>query len=144
MHFIGAGVLLAEFQQSSDLTYRIHDWGRPGRELHIEKAVRALSWKRCESTDLRRRGPGPHALSTPWPFETEQRLIASPTPIGGFERDTILLPLVGRGALRHALGRWEIVPYHCWLLPSGSQAVVEPEEELTVLLCRPMEDDKNH
>lgn len=45
VHAIGAGILLAEIQQNSDLTYRIHDWdrvdaaGRP-RELHLEQAAR--------------------------------------------------------------------------------------------------------
>jgi len=43
IHALGAGVVLAEVQQHSDITYRIHDWGRrtPGgepRDLHIEKA----------------------------------------------------------------------------------------------------------
>jgi mannose-6-phosphate isomerase len=47
VHAIGAGVLLAEIQQNSDLTYRIYDWGRTDAEgkpraLHLEKAVRAM------------------------------------------------------------------------------------------------------
>lgn len=39
IHAIGAGVRIVEFQQSSGITYRIWDWNRPGRELHIEKAL---------------------------------------------------------------------------------------------------------
>jgi mannose-6-phosphate isomerase len=40
LHAIGKGIVLLEVSQSSDLTYRIHDWKRrrPGRELHIGKA----------------------------------------------------------------------------------------------------------
>ena len=43
VHAIGGGVLLAEIQQNSDLTYRIFDWDRTdsaghSRELHLEKA----------------------------------------------------------------------------------------------------------
>jgi mannose-6-phosphate isomerase len=38
VHAIGAGIVLAEIQQNSDVTYRLWDYGRP-RELHIEKAV---------------------------------------------------------------------------------------------------------
>jgi mannose-6-phosphate isomerase len=38
VHAIGAGVQILEFQQSSGITYRIWDWGREGRELHLEKA----------------------------------------------------------------------------------------------------------
>lgn len=49
VHAIGAGVLLAEIQQTSDITYRIYDWNRPGtdgkmRELHTEMAVDAINF----------------------------------------------------------------------------------------------------
>lgn len=44
VHAFGAGVLAAEIQQSSDLTYRLYDYGRVDRqgnqrELHVEKAL---------------------------------------------------------------------------------------------------------
>ena len=47
VHTIGAGVLLAEVQQNSDTTYRIHDWGRSGldgkpRELHLADALSSI------------------------------------------------------------------------------------------------------
>src|SRR5678815_2348230 len=38
VHAIGAGIVLAEIQQNSDVTYRLWDYGRP-REIHVEKAV---------------------------------------------------------------------------------------------------------
>ena len=38
VHAIGAGVLLAEVQENSNVTYRLYDYGRP-RPLHIEKAL---------------------------------------------------------------------------------------------------------
>ncbi len=38
IHAIGAGISLLEFQQNSDVTYRLYDYGRP-RELHLEDAV---------------------------------------------------------------------------------------------------------
>ena len=49
VHAICSGVLLAEVQQSSDVTYRIYDYGRLGldgkpRELHTELAARALDF----------------------------------------------------------------------------------------------------
>jgi mannose-6-phosphate isomerase len=49
IHAIGAGVLLAEIQQTSDVTYRIHDWertdekGQP-RELHTDLALDAIDF----------------------------------------------------------------------------------------------------
>lgn len=50
VHAICSGILLAEVQQSSDVTYRIFDYNRPGmdgkpRELHTELAAEALNFK---------------------------------------------------------------------------------------------------
>ncbi len=42
-HAIGGGILLAEIQQSSDITYRIYDWNR-GRELHTGPAAAAIHY----------------------------------------------------------------------------------------------------
>ncbi|MBI4556421.1 MAG: class I mannose-6-phosphate isomerase [Candidatus Hydrogenedentes bacterium] len=51
VHAIGAGVILAEIQQNSDLTYRLYDWGRvsddrKSRPLHLDKAAKAIHWSR--------------------------------------------------------------------------------------------------
>ena len=48
VHAIGAGLLVAEIQQSSDVTYRLHDWNRTGpdgkpRPLHLEAGLEAVS-----------------------------------------------------------------------------------------------------
>lgn len=50
VHAICGGILLAEVQQSSDVTYRIYDYNRPGmdgkpRELHTELAAEALNFR---------------------------------------------------------------------------------------------------
>jgi mannose-6-phosphate isomerase len=49
VHAIGAGVLIAEIQQTSDITYRLYDWDRKdangiGRELHNDLAVDAINF----------------------------------------------------------------------------------------------------
>lgn len=49
IHAIGAGIVLAEIQQTSDITYRIYDWGRKNkmgrsRELHTELAFDAIDF----------------------------------------------------------------------------------------------------
>lgn len=49
VHAICNGILLAEVQQSSDLTYRIFDYNRPGldgklRELHVDLASEAVDY----------------------------------------------------------------------------------------------------
>lgn len=47
VHAIGGGLLIAEIQQSSNITYRVYDYDRVGkdgkkRELHIEKALEVM------------------------------------------------------------------------------------------------------
>ena len=54
VHAIGAGVLLAEIQQTSDITYRVYDWervdteGNP-RELHNDLALDAINFNMKEN-----------------------------------------------------------------------------------------------
>jgi mannose-6-phosphate isomerase len=48
VHAIGAGLLVAEIQQSSDVTFRLHDWNRVGpdgkpRALHVEEGLEATT-----------------------------------------------------------------------------------------------------
>ena len=62
VHAIGAGILLFEIQQASDLTYRLYDYGRKDskgqpRDLHLDKAL--------EVADLT---PGEHAKLEPKPL----------------------------------------------------------------------------
>ena len=49
IHAIGSGCLIAEIQQTSDVTYRVYDWNRKDekgikRELHTELAMDALNY----------------------------------------------------------------------------------------------------
>lgn len=44
VHAMGPGVVMLETQQTSDLTYRMYDYGRP-RELHLEKSLEAMRLK---------------------------------------------------------------------------------------------------
>ncbi|KLO23298.1 mannose-6-phosphate isomerase [Marinitoga sp. 1197] len=41
VHTLGPNSMMLEIQQTSNLTYRLYDWGRP-REIHIEKGLRVL------------------------------------------------------------------------------------------------------
>lgn len=45
VHAIGGGVTLLEVQQASGITYRLWDWGRPGRELHHEKGLKVSNYE---------------------------------------------------------------------------------------------------
>ena len=48
IHALGPGLMIYEIQQSSDVTYRLYDWGRLGldaqpRALHIEKGLQVAN-----------------------------------------------------------------------------------------------------
>lgn len=67
-HALGAGVLAVEVQTPSDTTFRLYDWGRTERELHVEQAMACVdlgpapaatrrapegqSWEELARTDL--------------------------------------------------------------------------------------------
>jgi mannose-6-phosphate isomerase len=49
IHAIGAGTILVEIQQTSDITYRVFDWNRKepdgnSRDLHIDLAIDAIDY----------------------------------------------------------------------------------------------------
>lgn len=49
VHAICEGVIIAEIQQNSDVTYRVYDYGRP-REIHVEKALDVINFNlQCEN-----------------------------------------------------------------------------------------------
>jgi mannose-6-phosphate isomerase len=60
VHAIGAGVILAEIQQTSDITYRIYDWDRKdesgnSRELHTDLALDAINFDLTDTGLVRRK-----------------------------------------------------------------------------------------
>ncbi|MCH5377608.1 MAG: class I mannose-6-phosphate isomerase [Planctomycetes bacterium] len=88
VHAIGEGILLAEVQQSSDLTFRLHDWGRVGtdgkpREIHIEQSL--------DCTDYSR---GPLGAVTPVVRDNNDVLVEELVrcPYFGIERHTSAKP----------------------------------------------------
>ena len=73
IHAIGAGVLLAEIQQTSDVTYRVYDWGRVDskgnhRELHNDIALEAFDF------DM----PDNYRVNYPRDAQTSTELVSCP------------------------------------------------------------------
>jgi mannose-6-phosphate isomerase len=59
VHAIGAGIVLVEIQQTSDITYRIYDWnrkssGKEKRELHLDLALDAIDFNQIGKSKIRR------------------------------------------------------------------------------------------
>ena len=60
VHAIGAGIVLVEIQQTSDITYRIFDWnrkssGKEKRELHLDLALDAIDFTATGKNKIRRK-----------------------------------------------------------------------------------------
>lgn len=48
VHALGAGVVVAEVQTPSDTTFRVYDWGREGRRLHVGEALECIDFTASE------------------------------------------------------------------------------------------------
>ena len=127
VHAIGAGLLVAEIQQSSDVTYRLFDWNRTGpdgrpRPLHVEAGVEAVT----------RLGPvGPvGAVATADPavrrlvtcefFELDEVRPAGVWSCGGDDRCHFLAVVAGTARLPD---HWSLPPLlagDCVLLPAAA------------------------
>ena len=120
VHAIGKGIMLAEIQDNSDITYRLYDYER-GRELHIQKAIAAADF-RFRGSSLE--GPGTmesqsmsltiHIIRTSLYFESQLERFHTLTCVQGNGRlmynggsteikygDSILIPA--------ALGKYEVL-----------------------------------
>jgi mannose-6-phosphate isomerase len=56
VHAVGGGVVLAEVQQTSDVTLRLFDWNRKGpdgqsRPLHVRESLEAINWSAAGPVD---------------------------------------------------------------------------------------------
>jgi mannose-6-phosphate isomerase len=61
VHTIGGGMVLVETQQTSDITYRLYDYGRP-RELHINDGIAAIKLDTHAGQVVRNNGDDPSVL----------------------------------------------------------------------------------
>ena len=93
VHAIGPGAVLLETQQSSDLTYRMYDYGR-GRELHVEKSLHATRLK-TRAGKVQPVAEGDHSvLIREHYFAMEQWRLAAgeaPSGLGGASRSVQML-----------------------------------------------------
>ena len=69
-HALGAGVLVAEVQTPSDTTFRVYDWGRTGRELHVEQALKCIDFGPADTARYE-----PDAKVTGLVAETTKRVV---------------------------------------------------------------------
>ena len=106
VHALGPGLLIYEIQQSSDVTYRLYDWGRVGldgkpRPLHIDKGVQVSETRFVPAVSH----PDPDAemvelVRGDYFVTTQIRLQAAPRTLDTDGRFQIITCLDGDGVVR--------------------------------------------
>lgn len=149
VHGIGAGILVAEIQESSNVTYRVYDYNRVDkngkkRELHFDKAVRVMNMEalteKNEPSRMIQYEPGcaREILCMCKYFETERIHVQ---PICGFEVNDasfqVILCLEGHGTLRDSNGNQEsFVKGDCLFLLAGSgRCRIQGNTEVLKIRC---------
>jgi mannose-6-phosphate isomerase len=132
VHAIGAGLLVAEIQQSSDVTYRLFDWNRTGpdgrpRPLHIEAGVEAVT--RTGPVDPALRGatadPAVQRLAACEFFALDEVRPHGSWRCGGDGGCHFLAVIAGTASLPDPWSLPQLGPGDCVLLPAsaGEQVV---------------------
>lgn len=130
IHALGAGVLVAEVQTPSDTTFRVYDWaaeyGRSGRELHIEQAMACIDFAPAPAPAAARLPDGVDAarlLKTE--FFTIDEAIVEPGDeliVGADDALAVVLCIEGSGAITSgqlAFPEAPLTPGDTLLLPAA-------------------------
>ena len=146
VHAIGAGVVLAEVQQMSDATFRLHDWGRVAadgqpRQLHKAESLRAIDFAAGPIAPLAT-SPEPipggtrEELSSSAYFALARLNLDGPATVGEPDRFTIVLGLGGSAVVRSGDAEVTLGLGQTLLLPAALGAcAVEPVGRATLLTC---------
>jgi mannose-6-phosphate isomerase len=133
VHAIGPGLVLCEIQQTSDVTYRLYDYGRP-RELHIEKSLAVANLGPHPGPRRPHHlGQGRTLLATSEYFRTEKLAVAAGASLRfrpNSRRLEILIVLTGEGRL----GDLDLKPGNVAILPATGPTVdLVAETPLTLI-----------
>ncbi len=146
IHSIGAGCLICEIQQASDITYRIYDFGRTDaqgnpRQLHVHEAKEAIDF----SVGSYRTHPEPllnrttELLHSPY-FTTSLCKIDRPLTYSLVSLDSFVIVVCVRGGCTVRCGEEEVhLPAFHSLLASASCDALDflPHGEADILVCHP-------
>jgi mannose-6-phosphate isomerase len=146
VHAMGPGVVILETQQTSDLTYRMYDYGRP-RELHLEKSLEAMRLKtragKIAPVHFSENGVNGHTvLIDEKYFEIERWTLAAGDAPGGLTAETgaVQIFFIASGAVRVSADGGEAFPVgRCELTvvpaaASGAKFNVESPAEVVRIL----------
>jgi mannose-6-phosphate isomerase len=144
LHAIGEGILLAEVQQTSDITYRVFDWNRldqsgQPRPLHVEQAFQSINFQRGPVDLLHpqsRQSPG-HKIEDLLEsscFTIRRHHAAKLLRLPALNRAQILIILEGSGHLDCSAETFELAPGKTLLVPAAaSDCEIVLDQEMTFL-----------
>jgi len=144
VHAIGKGVLIAEIQQASDVTYRLYDYDRVNgdgnrRALHLDEAMAALDFSFCRDyKSLYRK-----TLNAPVPVVscehfTTNILEYSESVVRNYSFDSFVIHVCVHGAYRidYGLGWLDVRMGDCVLIPAAIRIVsLDTEMGFKILEC---------
>jgi len=145
VHAISAGVTILEVQQNSDTTYRLWDWGRPGREMHVEQALKVIRFGDPERAPIRPRWYREEEfqvahLARSKHFGMNALRIRTPVRRSTQSQFQLYAVLAGGGTLRWQEREYALARGDVWLVPaSASYHHFTPAGELLLvnMLWRP-------
>jgi len=143
VHAIGAGVLLAEIQQTSDITYRIYDYNRVDaktglkRELHNEQARAAIDYTaqtRYDTSYRLEKNVSSPIVHTPY-FKTNILVITEEQELDYSTLDSFIIYMCVSGNLKltYMSQEYHIQTGETILLPAAIQKVTLMASEARVL-----------
>lgn len=146
IHSIGKGCFIAEIQQTSDLTYRIYDFGRLGldgkpRELHTELAKDAIDFSVSDDyrTEYKRVMNEDTTLVECEYFKTHYFDLTQPVSVGVKSKDSfmIVICLRGKGELLDSNGNFVALRQGETVLVPASvvDVLFVPANSLELLIC---------
>lgn len=124
VHAIGAGILIAEIQQSSNVTYRVYDYNRRGadgklRPLHVKKALDVIvDYKPGEIENIRYSAGKEEGCIANCEYFKVGHLYGE-TEIDASESFVHVLCLDGEGSI----GGYPMVKGDSYFIPAGSEKV---------------------
>ena len=142
VHSIGTGCFICEIQQSSDVTYRIYDFGRVDsegrpRQLHVEEAKEAIDYTVTEPETRREIEANVPAELVRSPFFTTSAYrLTEPMTCDYADLDSFVILICTKGACRVSCGEEEVklAAGHTLLVSAEAESVtLAPEGEATIL-----------
>jgi mannose-6-phosphate isomerase len=140
VHAIGPGVVLLETQQTSDITYRLFDYGRP-RELHLEQGLRVVRTQTSAGKIAPQKVDGFTRLIAQKYFTVDRFDLAAgdTTAIPAADSaglSSCLITLSGAGTISTSAGSVELVPGKAVVLPASStNPTIDATSPLVVIHC---------